>query len=113
MLDKFFEKTESVRYVAIYQNGTLTSKVREGVANASSSDSDVYEELLVNPTILTLVGQRGRIDCGGLEYILIRYGNFYQLVIPTESGHASICLDSACDVDETIPPLIELVAQHI
>ena len=43
-----------------------------------------YEELLVNPTLLELTRQRGNIDCGGLEYLVIRYGNFFQLVLPPD-----------------------------
>ena len=112
MLDELLSESESVRYVAVYRNGSLESKVRKGISNASSSDSDVYEELLVNPTILTLVGQRGNIDCGGLEYILVRYGNFFQLVIPTDWGHASICIESDCAVMDIIPELLKIVVQR-
>ena len=50
------------------------------MAGASSSGSDRYEELLANPAVLTLLSQRGEIDCGGLRYVLVRYGNFFQLV---------------------------------
>lgn len=38
---------------------------RPDLADASSSESDRYEELLVNPTLITLARQRGEIDCGG------------------------------------------------
>jgi len=61
--------------------------------DASSQESDKYEELLVNPTLLTLVRQRGNIDCGGARFVLVRYGNFYQLVIDLPDGHASICFE--------------------
>ena len=43
--------------------------------DASGLESDRYEELLVNPTLLTLATQRGNIDCGGLKYLIVRYGN--------------------------------------
>jgi hypothetical protein len=49
-------------------------------------------ELIVNPTLLTLVNQRGQIDCGGMEYVLIRYGNFFQLVYPIVGGHLSVAI---------------------
>ena len=101
LLDAFAE----VRYVAIYENGQLTSQQRMAVANSSAADSDTYEELLVNPTLLTLAGQRGNIDCGGLNYLIIRYGHFYQLVKPTATGHISVCLEPDADLN-TLPGTI-------
>jgi hypothetical protein len=66
---------------------------RPGLHDASSPDSDRYEELLVNPTLLTLTRQRGDIDCGGLDFVVVGYGNFRQLVIPTATGHVSVALE--------------------
>ncbi|MEL7006602.1 MAG: hypothetical protein AAFN93_28340, partial [Bacteroidota bacterium] len=63
----------------------------------SSNESDKYEELLVNPTILLLAQQRGNIDCGGLDFVLIKYGSFYQLVKQIDKGHISICIDKSAD----------------
>jgi len=60
-----------IRYVAMRSGGQLWLREREGLQKASSSDSDRYEELIVNPTLLTLVGQRGDIDCGGARFVLI------------------------------------------
>lgn len=65
-------------------------------------DTDKYEELLVNPTLLTIARQRGNIDCGGLRFIIVGYGNFYQLVKEIKNGHISICLEK--NVDLTIVP---------
>jgi len=56
---------EHVRYVAVRSGGKLWMHERAQLRNASSSESDRYEELIVNPTLLTLVGQRVDIDCGG------------------------------------------------
>jgi hypothetical protein len=67
---------------------------RPQLSAASSDDSDWYEETLVNPTLLTLTTQRGNIDCGGLRYVLVGYGNFTQLVLPTGgTGHLSIAFE--------------------
>lgn len=77
MIEKIFKLSESIRYVAIYRDGQLESKAKSNMLDASSSESDRYEELLVNPTLLKLASQRGNIDCGGLEYLLVRYGNFF------------------------------------
>jgi len=70
---------------------------RSDLSGASASESDRYEELLVNPTLLTLVKQRGAIDCGGAHYVIVRYGNFYQLVIDLGDGHVSVCLELAAN----------------
>ena len=58
-----------------------------------------YEELLVNPVLLKLATQRGNIDCGGLKYVIIRYGHFYQLIGNLREGHISICLSLESDVN--------------
>ncbi|WKJ89259.1 hypothetical protein QZJ86_14660 [Methylomonas montana] len=92
MIDSIFSLSESIRYVAVYRNGQLQSRVKAGLASASSAESDRYEELLVNPTLLKLAEQRGNIDCGGLDYLVVRYGHFFQFVLPTDWGHASVCI---------------------
>ncbi len=63
---------------------------RQDIGKPTASESDHYEELLVNPMILMLSGQRGNIDCEGLEYVIIRYGNFYQFIVPTSNGHVAV-----------------------
>ena len=65
--------------------------------NASASESDKYEELIVNPGVLTLVRQRGNIDCDGVEFVVIRYGNFWQTVWPVKSGHVSLGLEPSAN----------------
>jgi hypothetical protein len=97
LITKIFAVSDAVRYVAVYKSGDLSLKEREGIANSSSSESDKYEELLVNPTILKIATQRGDIDCGGLVYCLIRYGNFFQLLIPRPAGHISIGIEPGAD----------------
>ena len=97
MINKIFSLSQNVRYVAIYRDGKLEMKSKGGTAGASGSESDRYEELLVNPTLLTLAAQRGNIDCGGLEYLIIRYGNFFQFLLPTPWGHVSVCIDKDTD----------------
>jgi hypothetical protein len=97
MIDEIFKLSESIRYVAIYKNGHLEMRSRSGTSNASSLESDRYEELLVNPTLLKLATQRGNIDCGGLDYLLVRYGNFFQFVLPTSWGHVSVCIEPDAD----------------
>jgi len=94
MIDAIFGLSKSIRYVAVYKHGDLQSRAKVNTAAASSSESDQYEELLVNPTLLTLASQRGNIDCGGLDYLIVRYGNFFQFVLPTDWGHVSVCIEA-------------------
>ena len=82
-----------------------------GTTGASSSESDKYEELIVNPAILTLVKQRGNIDCGGAEFVLIRYGNFFQFLLPIEGGHISVCIEPYADPLELLAPIRAALSQ--
>jgi hypothetical protein len=108
--DRLFAVSTAVRYVAIYRQGQLELYQRPGIAHASASDSDRYEELIVNPTLLKLLQQRGDIDCGGLDYVLIRYGNFFAFVNPQPDGHVAISLEGTEDAVRLIPSLREVLS---
>jgi hypothetical protein len=69
------------------------SRQRDNLADSSGPDSDRFEELFVNPALITLARQRGDLDCGGIRYLVVAYGNFTQLVVPTTGGHLSVALD--------------------
>ena len=92
-----FSVSPDVRYVACYQQGRLESRQRAGIAGASAGESDKYEELIVNPTLITLLRQRGDIDCGGLSFVLIRYGHFVEFVQPLSDGHLSVGIEASAD----------------
>jgi hypothetical protein len=77
-----FAISPNIRYVAVAHGQQVQMRSRPDLRNASSSDSYLYEELLVNPTLLTLATRRGNIDCGGLRYLIIGYGHLHQLVVP-------------------------------
>ena len=93
--DDVFAISPDIRYVAAAHGQQVQMRSRPDLHNASSSDSDLYEELLVNPTLLTLATQRGNIDCGGLRYLIVGYGHFHQLVIPVLPGTCPSPLSSA------------------
>ncbi len=97
MIEEIFQLSASIRYVAVYRDGRLESRSRANISGASSSESDRYEELLVNPALLKLTSQRGNIDCGGLDYVLVRYGNFFQYLLPTDWGHVSVSMEADAD----------------
>ncbi len=101
----------AVRYVAVSDGGAEPEMwERDPGPDSSLSESDRYEELLVNPTLLTLAGRRGDIDCGGLDYLLVRYGNFFQLVVPTPLGHVSVCLNPDADITGLTQQILETLA---
>ena len=97
MISKIFRISANVRYVAIYRDGQLKSQSKDNTAGASSSESDKYEELIANPVMLKAATQRGNIDCGGLEFLLVRYGNFFQFILPVSWGHVSVCIEKSAD----------------
>lgn len=97
MINAIFTLSETIRYVAHYQDGVLHSQQKSTVSNASTGESDKYEELFVNPALITLARQRGELDCGGLDHLVIKYGHFYQLILPLKAGHLSICIESTGD----------------
>ena len=94
-IDRIFSVSDTIRYVALYRRGELTSRQRSTLSDTSASESDRYEELFVNPALLTLARQRGNLDCGGAKFVLVGYGNFYQLVIDLPDGHVSVCFELA------------------
>lgn len=111
---KIFAVSDSIRYVAIYANGELSLNQKEGIADSSSGESDKYEELIVNPTILMIATQRGEIDCGGLDYYVIKYGSFFLLAIPTASGHVSVGIENDGDplaIETSVRPMVEARAR--
>ena len=96
-LEDLLALSPEIRYVATNLGGEVRMSSRPDLANASSSESDVYEELLVNPALLNLTVNRGAIDCGGLEFLVIRYGSFFQLVQPVRGGHVSVAIEPSGD----------------
>jgi hypothetical protein len=93
-----FALGDYVRYVAVANGQDVELRQRTELVDASSNDSDRYEELLVNPVLLLLTRQRGEIDCGGLDYVIVGYGNFAQVVVPNPAGgHVSVAVSPGED----------------
>ena len=107
LLDEILSISDEIRYAALYRDGELTSAVRAGLKDASASESDRYEELIVNPALLTLARQRGEIDCGGCRFVLVGYGNFYQFVTPVAGGHVSVCISRGAPVMSLVEKIYE------
>ena len=112
LFDEIFSISPQIRYVALVQ-GELEPTLRErpGLVGASSAESDRFEELLVNPTVLGLLERRGRIDCGGLAYVIIRYGNFFQILHAVADGHLSVAVEPHGEPLRVIEALRPVVAR--
>ena len=105
MFDEVFAVSPAIRYVAVGRGQDVELRERPDLADASSSESDRYEELLVNPTLITLARQRGEIDCGGLDYLIVAYGHFFQLVLPVEGGHVSVAIERTQSPTDLVDPI--------
>lgn len=112
IIDGILAVSPGVRYVAVYRGGELASRQRRGLANASASESDRYEELIVNPVLLTLVQRRGDIDCGGARWVVIRYGHFFEFVCAVEGGHVSVGLELDEDPIRLAPAILQVLATN-
>ena len=113
LVEQIFSASPDVRYVAFYRANALSMWQRPGVIGAGSNETDRYEELFVNPALLTLTTQRGNLDCGGLRYLLVRYGNFFQLVHPIADGHVSVCIGNAEHTDPLeVVAAVRALLQH-
>jgi len=84
--DRVFALSPALRYVALYSHGRPESRQRGEPAGVSSAESDRYEELLVNPTVIKLVQARG--NSGHSLWELLP-----QLVIALKNGHISVCFE--------------------
>lgn len=109
--DAIFGIGPHIRYVAVGEGQHVETAQREGITDASDAGSDVFEELLVNPTLLTLARQRGDLDCGGLRHVIVGYGNFNQVVVPTKAGHVSVCVELDGDADAVAAQVTQLLEE--
>ena len=111
--DAIFGLGPHIRYVAVGEGQDVSTSQRSDVAAPSDAGSDFFEELLVNPVLITLARQRGELDCGGLRHIVVAYGNFNQLVVPIPGGqrHVSVCVELGADVAQVATAVSGLVAE--
>ena len=111
LIENCFGASSDVRHVAVYAGDKLVLRARDGVSGTGSAESDKYEELLVNPALIKLASQRGDIDCGGLRFLLVRYGHFFQCLYPTRTGHVSVALEPRADLISLPGLLARLIAE--
>lgn len=109
LIDACFAASPNVRYVAAYLGGELALRSRSDVQLLGSNESDQYEEVIVNPTLLKLVTQRGNIDCGGLQYVVVRYGMFSAFILPVADGHVTVSFELDSKLDTEIPNILPVI----
>ena len=110
--DALFALSPLVRYVALLRGKDLQLRERPGLAGASASETDRYEELLVNPAVLTLLRRRGELDCGGLDHVWIRYGNFWTGLFPIADGHVNVGLEPSAVPTEFVGRIRAEMQRH-
>ena len=110
MADAIFALGPHVRYVAFGSGQEVDMRQRAEVRDGSSSESDFFEELLVNPTLLALARQRGELDCGGLRYLIVAYGTFNVIAMPLNGGHVTVGVALDADLAATAAQVAALVA---
>lgn len=101
-----------IGYVALGNGQEVLMRPAPGLESDTTPESNFYEELLVNPTLLKLASQRGALDCGGLRYIAIGYGDFVQLIMPMQDGHVSLGVSRKAPVAELAARVGAVLEQH-
>jgi len=89
-----------VGYVAAEVDGEVYMQAHPKLETKTTPESNFFEETLVNPSVLNLLQRRGDIDCGGVRYFAVGYGDFVQLILPYGVGHLSIGVESNRDVPD-------------
>ncbi len=107
--DQVYSMSDHIRYVAVYYHGKLQSVSKPGLARLNLWDLDKYDELIVNPTLITLLRQRGNIDCGGIRQVIIEYRDIVQFVHPINGGHLSVGFAPLTDYTRFIPKITKLL----
>ena len=60
LVKELLQISQDIRHVAVSCNGELVRARGPDLKNGSSSDEETFEELVLGPTLLTMVRQHGR-----------------------------------------------------
>jgi hypothetical protein len=102
----------SIGYVALGCGQEVLLRQAPGLRTDTSAETNFYEELLVNPTLLGLARQRSELDCGGLRYIAVGYGSFVQLIMRVRDGHVSLGVARTANVHDIAARAQEVLGKH-
>jgi hypothetical protein len=101
-----------IGYVALCCGQEVLLREAPGMVSRTTAETNFYEELLVNPTLLKLASQRADLDCGGLNYIAVGYGDFVQLIMLTKDGHISMGISRKAHAGELAARVQSLLQEH-
>jgi hypothetical protein len=93
-IDHIVAVSHSIRFVALYRGGELTSRQGEDMPNASASESDRLEQLFVNPTLLTLARHAEMSIAAGRasSWSVTASSNSSSLICPTATRRSALRL---------------------
>lgn len=111
MIDEIFALGR-VGYVAFNSGMDIIMRHQAEAVGNTTSETNFYEELLVNPTLLKLAAHRGHLDCGGLKYIAVGYGDFTQLILRTRDGSVSVGLSRNAPAREVAVKIQNILEKH-
>lgn len=112
LLDAILELSPTIRYAALHHGGEPLLRERVGTASAGAAEAERWDELVVNPTLIELAARRGDVDCDGLDYLVVRYRRFFNLVLPLALGHLSVIVEPAGDPLALVRSLREIAQAH-
>lgn len=101
-----------IGYVALCSGQEVLLRTAPGMVSTTTEETNFYEELLVNPTLLKLASQRANMDCEGLRYIAIGYGKFIQLIMLMKDGHVSLGISRKANTGELAARVQALLQEH-
>jgi len=101
-----------VGYVALCSDQEVVLRAAPGLVSTTTEETNFYEELLVNPTLLKLASQRANLDCEGLRYVAIGYGKFVQLIMLMKEGHVSIGVSRKTNTSDLAERVQSLLEEH-
>ena len=108
---RLFPLDPGIRYVAVNQSGKITEmEQRAQWPSHNPPETDLMEELIVNPIILDATRRRGNLDLDGVAHVIIRYGKQYQAIFPFGEGHVSVGVELSADVTEVANRVSEALA---
>ncbi len=105
-------KLGGIGYVALCCGQEVLLREAPGMESRTTAESNFYEELLVNPTLLKIASQRADLDCGGLNYIAVGYGDFVQLIMLIKDGHISMGISRKAHAGELATRVQSVLQEH-
>lgn len=106
---RLFPLDPGIRDVAVNQPGKITEmEQRAERPSHNPPESDLIQELIVNPVVLEATRRRGNLDFDAVRHVIIHYGKQYQA--PVRRGHVSVGVESSAGVAETVNRVSEALA---